>query len=128
MPPMPEPEKPPAPQPPKRGWLRRACRWLGVLVLVVAIFHRPLFHAGMRLLLVQVAMRQNVKLEVSFSGTVFTNLTVAGVRAIPTGAGPSPVRRIEIERVRLNYSLPKLLKHGIGEFLEYYEVIYAHLE
>lgn len=128
MPPMPEPETSPAPKPPKRGRLRRVLRWLGVLLLIVAIFHRPLFHTGMRLLLVQVAAKQNVKLEVEFSGTIFTNLTVAKVRALPTGAGPSPVRKIEIEKVRLDYSLPMLAKHGIGEFLQRYEIVNADLD
>jgi autotransporter translocation and assembly factor TamB len=125
---MPDTEKPPASSPPKRGRFRRALRWVGLLTLIVAIFHRPIFHAGMRLFLIQVAARQNVKLDVEFSGTIFTNLTVAKVLALPTGAGPSPVRRIEIERVRLDYSLPMLIKHGIGEFLQRYEVVNANLE
>ena len=128
MAPMPEPEKPLKPTPRKRGWFRRALRWVGLLLLVVAIFHRPLFHMGMRLLLIQVAARQNVTLDVAFSGNVFTNLTVSGVRAIPTGKAPSPVHRIVIERVRLDYSIPLLVKHGIGEFLRSYEVINADLE
>lgn len=128
MPPMPEPEKPSKPTPRKRGWFRRALRWVGLLLLVAAIFHRPLFHTGVRLLLIQVAARQNVSLDVTFSGNIFTNLTVSGVRAIPTGQAPSPVHRIEIERLRLDYSIPLLLKHGVGEFLRSYEVVNAHLE
>jgi hypothetical protein len=128
MPLMPDPVPPPAPAPPKRRRFRRVLRWAGWLLLVVAVFHRPLFHAGFRLLLVKVAAKQNVNLEVTFSGSVFTNLTVSGIRAVPTGSGPSPVRRIEIERVQLDYSLPMLAKHGIGEFLQSYEVINAELE
>ncbi len=125
---MPDPEKPPAPAPPKRGWFRRSLRWIALLLLIVAIFHRPLFHTGVRLLLIQAAARQNVKLDVSFSGNIFTSLTVSNIRATPTGKAPSPVRRIEIERVRLAYSLPLLAKHGIGELLQSYEVINANLE
>lgn len=121
---MAEPVTPPAPVAPKR----RVGRWLGGLLLLVAVFHRPLFHLGMRLVLVQVAARQNVELAVDFSGNIFTNLTVANVRATPTGRGPSAVRRIEIERVRFDYSLPNLVRHGLGEFLRSYEVINAHLE
>lgn len=128
MVPMPEPATPHADSPPKRGRFHRALRWIGLLLLVVAIFHRPIFHAGVRLLLIQVAARQNVKLDVAFSGTIFTNLTLANIRALPTGAGPSPVRRIEIEKVRLDYSVPMLVKRGIGEFVQRYEVLNAHLE
>ena len=126
--PMPEPEKPPKTPPPKRGWFRRALRWLGIFLLVVAIFHRPLFHAGVRLVLIKVAAKQNLKLDVHFSGSVLTNLVVEGVHAVPTGAGPSPVRKIDIERVRLEYSIPMLIRHGIGEFLRSYEVLNADLE
>jgi autotransporter translocation and assembly factor TamB len=122
--------KPPAstPAPKKRGRFRRWLRWFGILLLVLAIFHRPLFHAGVRLLLIQVAAKQNVELDVAFSGNIFTNLTVSGIRATPTGKAPSPVRRIEIESVRLDYSLVMLAKHGVGEFLRSYEVHNAHLE
>ena len=128
MPPMPEPTTTPSPAPPRRGWFRRALRWFALMLLVVAIFHRPLFHTGVRLLLIQVAARQNVKLDVAFSGSIFTNLTIANIRALPTGSGPSPVRRIEIEKVRFDYSVPMLVKHGIGEFVQRYEVLNAHLE
>lgn len=125
---MTEPEKPPATKPPKRGWFRRIFRWVGILLLVVIVFHRPLFHAGMRFFLIRIATKYNLQLDVHFSGTVFTNLVVEGVHAAPTGAGPSPVRKIEIERVRLDYSIPMLIKHGIGEFLRSYEIINADLD
>lgn len=118
----------PKPQPkPRRGWFRRALRWLGVLLLLAAIFHRPLFHNGVRLVLIRVAARQNLDLDVRFSGSIFTNLTVENVRAVPTGDGPSPVEKIAIERVRLDYSLAELAKHGIGEFLRSYEISNAEL-
>jgi hypothetical protein len=125
---MPEPEKPPKAKQPKRGWFRRTLRWLGILLLVAAIFHRPLFHTGVRLFLIKIAAKQNLKLDVHFSGTIFTNLVVEGVHATPTGAGPSPVNKIEIERVRLDYSIPNLIKHGIGEFLRSYEIHNAYLD
>lgn len=82
----------------------------------------------MRLFLIKLAAKQNLTLDVHFSGSIFTNLVVEGVHATPTGAGPSPVRKIDIERVRLDYSIPMLIKHGIGEFLRSYEVINADLD
>lgn len=91
---MPEPEKPSKARPPKRGWFRRTLRWIGILLLVVAIFHRPLFHTGVRLFLIKIAAKQNLKLDVHFSGTIFTNLVVESVHATPTGAGPSPVSAV----------------------------------
>src|ERR1044071_7385835 len=91
-----------APQPqqrrakPRRGWFRRVIKWFLWLLLVAAIFHRPLFHTAARLVLIKVAMGQNVKLDVHFSGTIFTNLTVKDIQALPTGKGPSPVQKITI--------------------------------
>ena len=125
---MTESEKPPTTPPPKRGGFRRVLRWGGILLLIVLVFHRPLFHAGMRLFLIQIAARQNLKLDVHFSGSVFTNLVLEGVHAVPRGAGPSPVRKIDIERVRLVYSIPMLVRHGLGEFLRSYEIINADLD
>lgn len=124
---MPSTDPKPAPKPKRHLW-RRIFKWAGYTTLVVAVFHRPLFHTGVRLLLIEVAAKQNLKVDVHFSGSIFTNLTVEGVSAVPTGKAPSPVRKIEIERVRLDYSIPLLIKHGIGEFLRSYEVTNANLE
>ena len=127
---MPEPTTAPVPAKPKpkRGWFRRALRWVLVLALVAAIFHRPLFHAGARLALITVAARMHLKADIHISGNVFTNLTVEGVRAEPVGTFPNPIRKLTIDRVRLDYSIRRLLKHGIGEFLGSYEIINADLQ
>ena len=129
MPPMPEPTIAPAKTPPKpkpkRGWFRRALRWALVVLLIAAIFHRPLFHGGARLALIAVAARMHLKADLQLSGNVFTHLTVEGVRAEPVGSFPNPIRKLTIDRVRLDYSIPRLVKHGIGEFLGSYEIINA---
>src|SRR5438093_607539 len=116
MPPMPEPTPPPAKPKPKRGWFRRAVRWVFVAVLVTAIFHRPLIHFGGRLALIAVGARMHLKADLHLSGNVFTNLTVEGVHAEPVGDFPNPIRKLDIASVRLHYSIPRLVKHGIGEF------------
>src|SRR4051812_17956793 len=105
-----------------RGWIRRIFRILLWIFVVLAIFHRPLFHTVARLALVKIAAKQNVKLEVKFSGSIFTNLDVRDVTAYPTGAAPSPVEKITIESVHLEYSIPRLIRHGVGEFLRSYEI------
>lgn len=132
MRPMTEPAEKPQPSPdapkaPKRR-LRTFLRWLLLVLAVLALFHRPLFHAGVRFVLIQVAARQNLDLRVNFSGNIFTNLTVRDVLAAPNGKGPSPVKRIAIERVQLDYSLVSLARHGIGEFLQSYEIQNADLQ
>src|SRR4051812_42553713 len=114
-----------AAKPRRRGWFRRTMKWLGIVLLVLAIFHRPIFFAVARLALIKIAAKHNVKLDVRFEGTIFTNLSVLNVRATPTG--PTPVENISIEAVRLQYSIPMLIKHGIGEFLRSYELKNADL-
>ena len=125
---MPEPTPPPAKMKPKRGWFRRALRWALVAALVAAIFHRPLFHTAARLALVTVAARMHLKVDLHLSGSIFTNLVVEGIAAEPVGDFPNPIRKIAIARVRLDYSIPRLVKHGIGEFLGSYEIIDATLD
>ena len=96
---MPEPAtaptKPlPRPKPP-RGWFRRAVRWALVLALVAAVFHRPLFHHGVRLAARTLApWLLHLKVDLHLSGSIFTNLTVEGLRAEPVGDFPNPVRRL----------------------------------
>ena len=127
---MPEPITDPVktkPKPP-RGWFRRALRWLLVLGLIAAVFHRPLILGGARLALIAVAARMHLKVDLHLSGNVFTNLTVAGIRADPVGDFPNPIHRLAIDRVRLDYSIPRLVKHGLGEFLGSYEIINADLQ
>ena len=125
---MPEAAAPQIPSPPKRGWFRRALRWLGIALLVAVIFHRPLFHFTVRLALRAVAARMHLALDLKTSGTIFTSLTVEDVHARAEGDGPTPIRLIEIKEVRLDYSLPMLMRHGVGEFLRSYEIHGANLE
>jgi hypothetical protein len=98
------------------------------VVLVVAIFHRPLFHFTVRTALRFAATRAHVDLDLHTSGSIFTNLTGSGVKARANGSGVTPIRLIDIERVRLDYSIPALIKNGLGEFLESYELHHATLE
>jgi hypothetical protein len=123
------PDDPPLPQPklPRRLW-RKLFRWLGALVLLALIFHRPLFHHGVRFAAIRGAATQGLKLDVRLSGSIFTNLQIDGVQAEPTGVKPTPVRRIAIEHLRFDYSFPALLRHGVGEFLRSYAVRNADLE
>lgn len=102
-------------------------RGLFYLFLFLAIFHRPLLETGLRLALIKVASSHNVKLDVHFSGSFFTNLTISGIHAEPIGSEPSAIEKIDIQAVRLEYSVPMLIQHGVGEFLRSYELSQANL-
>src|SRR5205085_1648752 len=45
----------------------------------------------------------------------------------PSGRGESPVEKIEIEAVRVRYSILSLLRHGVSEFLQSYELRNAEI-
>ena len=124
---MPEPTPPKAKAKPKRGWFRRAVRWLLPVVLLVALFHRPLFHYGVRYALIRSAARQHLHLDLHLSGNIFTYLEIDGVHAQPMPGFPNPVRQLDIARVRLDYSIPRLLRSGLGEFLSSYEIADAEI-
>src|SRR6187402_1418716 len=118
---MPETSEPPVKKAPKRGWFRRSLRWFGLLLLIIVIFHRPLFHFTVRTVLRLVAARMHVNLDLHTSGTIFTNLTISGVKVSAEPGGTTPIKTIDIGEVRLDYSIPLLIKHGVGEFLRSYE-------
>ncbi len=127
-------EKSPAskPQPtagtkPRRRWWRRIFRASLILFILLAVFHRPLLETGLRLALIKIAAKHHVTLDVHFSGTFFTNLTVRDIQAVPDGGGETPIEKIAIEAVRLDYSIPMLIRHGVGEFLRSYEIENADL-
>src|SRR6266853_3382963 len=125
---MPETAELPVKPKPIRGRVRRALRWAGLVVLLLAAFHRPLFHFTARLVLRAVAARMHLALDLHTSGTILTTLNDEGVHARANGTGPTPIRAIDIGEVRLEYRLPMLAKHGIGEFLRSYEIHHANLE
>lgn len=94
-----------------------------LLLAVAAIFHRPLI----RFIAIRIAAHEHLALDFHISGTLLTNLTITGVHVAPNGTGPSPVEKIEVDRIRFDYSLPMLARHGFGEFLRSYELHHADL-
>jgi hypothetical protein len=103
-------------------------RWLLVAALLAGIFHRPLIHFTARVILIRVAAWNHLNVDAHFSGSVFTNLTVTGIHAEPGDTKPNPLRRLEIDRVRLDYSLRQFFKYGLGELLRSYEIGTASIE
>jgi hypothetical protein len=125
---MPDVPKPPVTPKPKRGFWRRVLRWSGCLLLFVALFHRPLFHHGVRFAAIRAAAFQHLRLDFHLSGSIFTNLVIDSVHLEPIGDAPTPVKKIAIEHLRFDYSFPELVKNGVGEFLRSYAVRNADLE
>jgi len=109
---------------PKRHRVRRAA--LIVLALLVA-FHRPLLIALVHAVAIKVAAKQNIQLSLRIEGTIFTNISLRDIRAMPNGNGPTPVENISIDEVTVHYSIPSLLRNGLSEFLSSYVLRNANI-
>ena len=68
----------------------------------------------------RLAARDGLRAELRLEGNVFTSLTARNVHMI--GLNHNPVESIDIDQVRLRYSLIGLLRHGAGDFLRTAEV------
>lgn len=112
---------------PKKGVKRRRLRWsiVGALLLLI-IFHRPILLCMMEKVAIGIARHEDVALSLTLEGNLFTHLTVRNIHA--DGRGKSPVRKINVERAHFEYSIVRLLRGGISDFLSSYQLKNASLE
>jgi len=66
------------------------------------------------------AAKENLKLNFQIDGSVWSGLLLRNVHAVPTG--PSAVEAIDADLVRVDYSIPDLIFHGLSDFLKNVEV------
>ncbi len=115
-----KPEKPaPAARKRKRHPIRNT---LLILLALALLFHRPILIAMIHSVAIEIAAKQNVRLSMEVGGTIFTNLSLRNVNAVPNGEGPTPVENISIEEIAVQYSILSLLRQGESEFLQSYRL------
>ena len=112
-----------APRKPRRQWLRRLVWSLLLLIVAATVFHRPLIRFSAR----RVAANFGLALEFQVTGSLFSNLTIENVHAVPNGRRPTPLQRLHIARMHFDYDLRRLVTLGPGEFLRSYEIEHADL-
>ncbi len=112
---------------PKGRWWRRILLGFGIFILLLLAFHRPLLHAVIRIAAVKVAAKQHIDLSLDVGGTILTSLSLENIHASPDGKGPSPVEKIDIELVRVNYDLIGFARGGLQNLLKSYELKNANL-
>ena len=113
-------------KPRRRRWLKRIGLGLLALVVLLAIFHRPLFFEGTRYFIVRAAQQQHLDLTYEVSGSIFTTLSISNLRGIPTE--PGPVQRLEIGTLNLRYSLIGLIRDGLPGLLKLVDLRNVYLE
>ncbi|HEY5707737.1 MAG TPA: translocation/assembly module TamB domain-containing protein [Terrimicrobiaceae bacterium] len=109
-----------------RRWLQRIGLGLVAFVVLLTIFHRPLFFEGTRYFIVRAAKQQHLDLSYEVSGSIFTTLSISNLRGTPTE--PGPVQRLEIGTLNLRYSLIGLFRHGLPGFLKLVDLRNAYIE
>ena len=97
-----------------------------MLVVALAIFHRPLFFEGTRYFIVRAAKQQHLDLSYDISGSIFTTLSVSNLQAIPTE--PGPIQRLEIGMINLRYSLIGLIRDGLPGLLQLVDARNVYIE
>ncbi|MGB8343192.1 MAG: translocation/assembly module TamB domain-containing protein [Chthoniobacterales bacterium] len=103
-----------------RSWIRRLLIALGIISLLLVVFHAPILRAVFRAVAVRVAAGQNLKIDFQLEGDPLDQVTLRNVRATPTG--PSLVQTLDVGIAKVDYSLPALLFHGMPDALKNVEV------
>jgi hypothetical protein len=105
----------------------RARNTLLILLALLGVFHRPLLISLVHAIAIKVAAAQNIRLSLDIEGTIFTNLSLKNIRALPNGHGPTPVESISIDEVTVRYSIVSLVRKGFSEFLSSYLLRNAYI-
>jgi hypothetical protein len=103
-----------------RPWRRRIGYALLVLLGLVVIFHRPILFRIGRHYLDHYAALGNLKVDCALEGSIFTSLAVRSLHVTPTG--PTVVESIDVDYIRVEYSLWDWIWRGPTELLKNVEV------
>ncbi len=86
-----------------------------LLLVLLAIFHRPILLTIGRKAALHFAAKENLRADFRLEGTIFTGLIVRNLHVVPIG--PSAVESVDADFIRADYSLVALVFHGLSEFL-----------
>lgn len=109
---------PPKNKPPKRRWLRRALLVALAVIGTLVLFHQPLLRWAVSWAGPKFAPMAGLKLNWTVEGSMTSDLALGQVRA----TGDGIVQRIESRRVSASYSLPDLVRHGVGALVKSVEI------
>ena len=104
----------------RRVWLKWVGIALGILVLLLLVFHRPILQTVVRRVAIHFAAKQNLKLDMRVEGSILGGIVLRNVRAVATG--PSALQAADVGLLRIDYSLLGYLRGGLAELLEEVEV------
>ncbi|HVF72556.1 MAG TPA: translocation/assembly module TamB domain-containing protein [Chthoniobacterales bacterium] len=105
---------------PPRTWWWWTGRALILLLALFLIFHRPILFRIGRALADHYAAKANLKIDCTLEGTIFTSLGVRNLHVSPIGS--TIVESIDVDSIRVQYSLWDLVRRGMTEVLKSAEV------
>lgn len=108
-----------------RRWPRVVRRTLFIALAVLLLFHRPIIFRLGRSVANHYAAKENLRIDCSLEGTIFTSLVVRNLHVIPIG--PTIVESIDVDQIRADYSLLAWLRNGPTELLENAELRRARI-
>ncbi len=102
-----------SPPPPRRrwAWWKRVLMALGVLLLLLAIFHRPIIFGVAKYAIKRIGAKEHLDIDLQLGGTIFTSLRVENLKVRPTAPGIIP--KADVGRLEVGYSLPTLIRGGL---------------
>lgn len=99
-----------------KRWIRWLLAGAGIVFLLLVAFHGPILRAIIRTVAVKVAAGKNLKLDFRLEGDPIDQITLRDVRA--TATGPTAVQLLEAGEVKVDYSIPDLVFHGLSDALK----------
>ena len=103
-----------------RSWIRWLLIGLGVMFLLLLVFHGPILRAIVHRVATNYAAGQNLKLDFRIAGDPIDKLDLQNVHA--TATGPSSLQSLEANRMIVDYSIPDLVFHGMSDALKNVEL------
>lgn len=104
----------PAPNKPAKRWTwwKKGLAGVGILLALLALFHRPLIFWGVKFAAHRAGPAQGLKIDFEIHGTIFTGLTIENLRVVPTR--PGVVQKCRVGLLEAHYSLLALARGGLS--------------
>ena len=106
--------------PVRRTWLKQPRIVLGIIVLLLAVFHRPILQTVGRRVAIHFAAKQNLRVDFRLEGSVLGGVTLRNVHAVANG--PSALQSADVDLVRVDYNLWNWMTKGVADLLQNIEV------
>jgi hypothetical protein len=106
--------------PHRRSWMRWLLIGLGIVFLLLVVFHGPILRTIVHRVATNYAAGQNLKLDFRIAGDPIDKLDLQNVHA--TATGPCSLQSLEADRMIVDYSIPDLVFHGMSDALKNVEL------